>query len=524
MPGWKSPQLWIVIVCLAVSALWIDLGDIHRCHTADSIVMALVSLYRWTPLYWEQDRLGMLFPLLATPWRHPLDNLLAQGAMTSLAALASMFLLGWYTIGWRQGTAVGALAGMFLVGFCRIDQQFEHFIMLQQNAQALAIGVAGLLLLDAWSRRGTPGYLAAGVGAIGAAHWINPGLAFVLGPLVVVRGVCFRELPDYLQRCDGVPSLPTEPSVAAGRWFRLRLSNDELLAIGAILVSLAGCVLMSRLAASPKPYGFLAPADCLSCVSEMYHGLHVYLHHRWFSATEIVAGLGLATLLVPSGRRMLGRSLPLVAGLLLVAGVQFVFMGSLDHVRENHSARYVLPAVFLWQAALIGFGAVQIGAVLPERGWTRSLPASLVVAMTLVVMLRHGWPSVDRVRVALDESIGRYSDDLLAGNCTHVTGDYWHVWPAMFHANLRLADANSPRVVWGIANRSRPTEAQWRNVSWTAVRVGEIAGDEVQAAQFLTRYRFPPLTEHNRVGDIRVLEPVEVAKLLPAPGSPATRH
>ena len=77
---------------------------------------------------------------------------------TSLAALASMFLLGWYTIGWRRGIALGSLAGMFLVGFCRIDQQFEHFIMLQQNAQAQLGGIGDLTRIVVY-----PGFSEGGV-------------------------------------------------------------------------------------------------------------------------------------------------------------------------------------------------------------------------------------------------------------------------------------------------------------------------------------------------------------------------
>ena len=38
----------------------------------------LVSLQRWTPFYWDQERYGMLIPALALPVRDPLLNLLLQ--------------------------------------------------------------------------------------------------------------------------------------------------------------------------------------------------------------------------------------------------------------------------------------------------------------------------------------------------------------------------------------------------------------------------------------------------------------
>jgi hypothetical protein len=512
MQSRERRDLAIVLACLVASAVWIDLGVIHRHHTSDSIVMALVSLQAWTPLFWEQDRLGMLFPLLATPWNHPLANLLVQGALTTLAGLSCAFLLGWYTVGRSRGIAVGALAAIFLIGLCRFDQQFEHLIMLQQNAQALAIGLAGLISLDCWGRGGAIGWAAAGTAWIAVAHWINPGLAFVLGPLLLVRGLCFRDLGQTLEAIDERREmdcsviLATNDKNRAGGWFeRIRPSRDEVVGLVAIVLSVLGCMTLSRLAAEPKPYHFLPPRAWLACAFDMYRQLHVYLHHRWFGAVEITAGLGLLSAAWPAGRRALRMSLPMVAGLLVAATVQYAFMSSLDHVRLNHSARYVILPVLLWQAALLGFAVIQIGAVLPATRLSRALPLSLAVAMTLVVAIRHGLPSTAVVRAELEASLGRYSDEILAAGCTHVTGDYWHVWPAVFHANMRLADRQSARRVWGIAERSRPTQPKWRAIPWSDARIGEIVGDERQAAEFLARYGVPSLVERERRSVIRVL-------------------
>ncbi len=508
-------DLAIVLACLAASAVWIDLGTIHRHHTSDSIVIVLVSLHAWTPLFWEQDRLGMLFPLLATPWNHPLANMLAQGLLTTLAGLSCGFLLGWYTVGRSRGIAVGALVAIFLVGFCRFDQQFEHLIMLQQNAQALAIGLAGLILLDRWARGRAIGWAGAGTASIAVAHWVNPALAFVLGPLLLVRGLCFRDLGQALEATDqpcGSDSVTPKTGVAtdskrrAGGWrVRIRPSRDEIVGLVAIALSVLGCMALSRLAAEPKPYHLLPPHAWLACAVDMYRQLHVYFHHRWFGAVEITAGLGLLSVAWPAGRRALRMSLPMVAGLFAAAGVQYAFMSSLDHVRLNHSARYVILPVLLWQTALVGFSVIQIGAVLPATRLSRALPVSLAVAMTLAVATRHGWPSTATVRAELDASLGRYTDEIVAAGCTHVTGDYWHVWPAVFHANLRLADADSATIVWGIAERSRPTEPQWRAIPWRGARIAEIVGDERQATEFLARYGVPPLVERERRAEIRVL-------------------
>jgi hypothetical protein len=69
--------LWPYLLLCAGVALVVTLGDFHRGHTADTLLPILVSLQRWTPFFWEQDRIGMLVPLLTLQLRHPLLNLLA---------------------------------------------------------------------------------------------------------------------------------------------------------------------------------------------------------------------------------------------------------------------------------------------------------------------------------------------------------------------------------------------------------------------------------------------------------------
>ncbi len=89
--------LLLLAVCAGV-ATWIDFSTLHRYHNGDALIPTLVSLYRWTPFYWGQDRLGMILPLLAMPFRNPLTNLLVQMGLSTFAALVSMCLLVRYTL------------------------------------------------------------------------------------------------------------------------------------------------------------------------------------------------------------------------------------------------------------------------------------------------------------------------------------------------------------------------------------------------------------------------------------------
>jgi len=42
------------------------------------------------------------------------------------------------------------------------------------------------------------------------------------------------------------------------------------------------------------------------------------------------------------------------------------------------------------------------------------------------------------VRSDLDETLGKYTSEILQSGATHIVGNYWKVWPATFHANMTL--------------------------------------------------------------------------------------
>src|SRR5215475_7148594 len=141
-----SSMLMMVTVCAGV-AIWVDLGTLHRSHTADSLIPILVSLYRWTPFYWGQDRLGMLPPLLAMPLRNPLTNLMVQMGLSTFAALVSMCLLARYTLprGLWQLAALLSAAGFLALAPTWI--RFE-ILAVQPYGLSFALALGGLSLLE----------------------------------------------------------------------------------------------------------------------------------------------------------------------------------------------------------------------------------------------------------------------------------------------------------------------------------------------------------------------------------------
>jgi len=75
---------------------------------------------------------------------------------------------------------------------------------------------------------------------------------------------------------------------------------------------------------------------------------------------------------------------------------------------------------------------------------------------------RSSFPS--GVRAILDKRFGTYTNDVLTSGCTHICGNSWIVWPAVFHVNMVLHEQGSRRRVWGITERSEPTQDKWRTI------------------------------------------------------------
>ncbi len=145
-----------VFAALAAAAALLDLGaGLHRLEDGDSLVPVLVSLQRWTPFYWDQERFGMLVPALALPVRDPLANLLLQRGLMVLAGLAAGVLLARHVLAGRDWRLAGALAAAGLVAFAPAEWRFQY-LGSQPYGLSLALALAGLAVAEpgADGRRG----------------------------------------------------------------------------------------------------------------------------------------------------------------------------------------------------------------------------------------------------------------------------------------------------------------------------------------------------------------------------------
>jgi hypothetical protein len=483
---WAHHRTGILLAALVLAAALVDLGSFHRLETGDSIVPVLVSLQRWTPFYWDQERYGMLVPLLALPVRDPLSNLLVQRGLLVLAGLGAVVLLARHVLAGRDWPLAGALAAGGLLAAAPAPWLFEY-LGDQPYGASLALALGGLAVAEpgAGGRRRAP-RVAAGLLLVVAAHWVNAATGVLLAALAAARA--------------GADLLEGE----SARAVRARLSVDAAL----LAAGLAAGQLFLRLypALTQKPLRLETGLLPVAALPGAWAALLVSAWREagpWVGIVAAAALLGAALLALPFLRQHLPAALVRAAALAAAALAYALFAGSLSWVAENRFHwRYFAPS-----AVLLHLAAASLLAE-PLARMRRAAPRAGAVALLLVpaaALATWGAPSLARVRSDLDLVAGRHTADVLAARCDLIAGTYWSVWPAVFHA--ALSPRGEGRRVWGISHRANPTVQQWRTLRPESLRICRPSGEDAEAERWLRAYGLWPVrrVETRRTVDVLIL-------------------
>lgn len=453
---------------VALAAALVDLGTFHRLEDADSIVPVLVSLQRWTPFYWEQERYGMLVPLLALPVRDPLCNLLVERGLLILAGLSVPILVARHVLGGRDWVLAGLLSAAGLLAFWPARWSFD-FLGSQPYGLSLAVALAGLALAEPGGRWGSRNVRwGAGLAVVAVAHWVNAAAGLLLLPLAAARSAV-----DWMEGEDR-------------RRIRERLAVD-----GALLVAgLAAGVAFSRIHPSPGPYAgwtysqLLPPAEWGHAIATFASGV-AWSSGSWPAFVAATGGVGLALLAHPALRPHLRPALLRAAALVTAAVVYACVVALLRWVGENAwHPRYFAPSAVLLQVAAVGLLAEAL-ARLPATA--RPVGVLALILLPLAAVAAWGAPSLAGVRRDLDRVAGARTKAILSARCDLVAGDYWTVWPSVWHANAAMADPGGGRRIRGIAHRCSPTAPQWQALPREALRICVAHGEERTAERWLER-------------------------------------
>ena len=410
---------WLVVVILAaVLAAWMGLGTLHDFQHADSLLTVLISTQRWTPFFWGQDRFGMLVPLVAMPVRDPMANLLLQGWLMTVAALLAPLVVARFLVrragGWM---AIGALTGALFLLIATPAVQFDWMVT-QPYGLSIVLGFAALVVAD--DRDGHAAAITSLV-LLTLASWVNIGVFVMLAIAAAIGG--------------------SKP---------IRLV--ALATSGAALASLA-----ARYLASAHTITALAsPRQWLDGWRQLLAGL-------WGVTTVPMAAIALAAgAVAAAGWLWRTGSLPwrpMAAILAMAVGTWLVLGTSLWVGMNRYAFRYMYPTLMI-----VGVGvSMMFVAVLGKR--TNALPAAALTALAAIAIFRYGSPSVGRIERGFDDRFGRQTAAVLRSGATVIAGDYWRVWPAVFHVNLTLAKTHVHARVFGLAYRSEETDPLWKSAA-----------------------------------------------------------
>lgn len=434
MLGAARGNPWILtVVLVSAIAASMSFGTLHALQGADSIVPILVSLQRWTPFFWQQDRFGMLVPLLVMPLHDPLTNLVVQGWLMVTAALLAPFLVARLLADDpRDWFVAGALTNILLLLLPRPDVQFD-WLVVQPYALSIALGTAGLIVSEKSGRTGAATMLMV------LAHWVNLSVVVLVAPLALLRG-----------RSVMRPIAITIGGVGAGAALT-RLSPYH--------------TTMAILPAAEWPHGWY---DLLANASQAFP------HQAALGAVAILGAIAAVIVWRRCSRGVRDNIVrpPLEAAgtALIVAATYWLVAGVSRWVQLNiYLPRYIYPSVLMCGVA---FGIVVAALV---RNLSRSMTAVTALSLCVLTLVNYGVPSRARLRATLDSRLGALTPDVLASGATVIGGNYWVIWPAVFHANL-MTHRQKGRAVYGLTYRSAPTDDLWHN-SPADIVIAAPAGD-----------------------------------------------
>ncbi|HEY1913665.1 MAG TPA: hypothetical protein VGG73_22245 [Vicinamibacterales bacterium] len=420
---------WVGVTALVgVMAAWMAGGPFHIWHSSDSLIPILVSLQRWTPFYWAQDRYGMLVPLLAIPVRDPLMNLLLQGWVMTVAGLLAPFLMArCVTSDPHRWFIAGATANLLLLALAQINVQFD-WLVVQPYGLSLSLAAVAIVIAQRPGRFN----LTASVVLMVLAHWVNLSVFVVIGAMILLR----RPLS-----------------------WRALASATIGVTTGDALTSLTDV---------HTPSTLLSPREWPHAWSQLLASVLTPLNHTVLFVIAVAATAGAIVLFL---RRAERRAVEMAAVLLATGMVHWLVTGTSSWVQINlYFPRYLYPSVAM---AALAVGIIASALLEEWRRWTPPILATALVALTIV---DYGRPSLTALRTSLDKKFGAMTSDVLTSGAAVIGGDYWTVWPAVFHANLALYRQDRRAVVYALAFRSEITNPLW-TTRMTDIRVAAAPGD-----------------------------------------------
>jgi hypothetical protein len=462
----RKQTLWATASC-AVAAAILDFNHAHLQQTADSLMPVLNSLMHWTPFFWGQNYYGMLWPFLAQPVHHPLANFLLQNAAVLFMGLAAHFAVARYLLRRSGDLAVGALSAVALLALTSPHYSFTHLGPALFYTTPLVLGILSLVLVEA--PRPSLLQVAGSVALMALSCWFNSSAAGVLGVLAVGRhGLRPQALWRQVALC-----------AAGTAWGYGLMRSVEL--PGPKFAVISPALWPQALAATARS-GWEVLRDGVEA-----HDLLGVPPLLWLLGGSLAA----AALLGRRGgpwHRSLQPLWPLFLRTLGMSAAFALLMCTQHWAQINDfSIRYWYPVLTVLQVSVLALAVLPLVDQLATAAAKRQFEAVCCVAVPLCCIAMFGAPSLQTVRQDLQGWAGVHTPQLLASRANFMGGDYWKVWPGVFHANLTLYERGESRRIWGMANKAAQALAAAPPAEKSHVRIFVPRSD----VSFFVRYGLP---------------------------------
>ena len=451
-------RIRLIFACVfAVAAICINLSWIHTKHDADSLLISLISIERWTPYYWADNRFGMLLPLLASPIRSYMANLLVETQLSVVATLLAVVLFQCFLLERERGfTARNLGSACLTIGLAilvlRPHDRVAQVFLLPSHPYftSLSLALVGLIVLLRYRERPLLRYLIAAT-ALLLSFWVN----WTNGPVIVGLALLL-------------------PSGQRGLGAHLRVRAPSLLLISA---TFAAMYLFSLRYPRLMITGIAPLSEIPNTISLMLANVAGDMLYPMRLALLTVAALFAAIL---RWRNMFVRKLlsPGEAHVIIFIAIAFaIAVASTEWVMKNaYEWRYLTIPLALTFLVIASFLADSIYQLLSQATASTAAATGLALLLFAVGIIRvFGMPSAELARASIDSVSRAHYAKIDRLKCTHVIGDYWVAWSSVFYNRSH----NIQPPLWAVSLRSEVTEDLWSRIPAVERRYCGVCGDRM---------------------------------------------